>query len=56
MPRSECAVAATLRDIASQFQPALNRLPSLPSVHTAQRAVGVLVRALEDVIEEVRRV
>ena len=54
MPSSDSAVAATLRDIAAQFQPALNRLAPLPSVHKAQRAVGVLLRALEDVIDEVR--
>ena len=55
MSRTETAVAATLRDIAEQFGPALNRLPSSPSVLKAQRAAVVLVRALEGIIEEARR-
>jgi hypothetical protein len=41
----------SLRDVARTFQPALNRLPSIEQVNKAQRAVGVLVKALDDLAE-----
>jgi hypothetical protein len=48
------AHAQTLLEVAQTIQPALNRLPSIEPVHKAQRAVGVLTRALADLVEALR--
>lgn len=55
MASKERAHVASLRDFANQFLPALNRLPSNPSVLKAQRALTVFSRALEELEEEFRK-
>jgi hypothetical protein len=57
MPRESAtqrAHAQTLREIVQVLQPALNRFPSVEPVHKAQRAVGVLSRALDELLENLR--
>ena len=47
MSRETRLTAMALRDILSAFQKALSRLPADQEIHSTQRAVVVLDRALE---------
>lgn len=56
MPANETrrALVQTLREVLKAFPSSLSRLPNDPDVLQAQRAVGVLDKALERISERLR--